>query len=192
METSLFSRLGCSKNKVKSNISTTNSAHPRRLSQFSAGLSGHRPTRGCVSCRQSVLPQFKPSSISFIKITNPRQPKAAKWSWTGPRQSRGPVQDHLAAKGCLGFVILMKEINDAFNYGNSAAEVGRLRCLCCSQSSNGRCRGRMYYVRAWDVPLCVNSTDRTLASIHRMIYMSIHSLPRKTTRIVHITTPQLS
>ena len=86
METSLFSRLGCSKNKVKSNISTTNSAHPRRLSQFSAGLSGHRPTRGCVSCRQSVLPQFKPSSISFIKITNPRQPKAAKWSWTGPRQ----------------------------------------------------------------------------------------------------------
>ena len=63
--------------------------------------------------------------------------------------SQGPAQNHLAAKGCLGFVILMKEINDAFNYGNSAAEVGRLLCsVCCSQSPKGRCRGRMYYVRA--------------------------------------------
>ena len=35
-------------------------------------------------------------------------------------QSRGPVQDHLAAFGCLGFVILMKEIDDGFNYGNPA------------------------------------------------------------------------
>ena len=55
----------------------------------------------------SVLPQLKPSSISFIKISNPRQTKAAKWSWTGPWQSRRPVQDHLAAKGCLGFFILI-------------------------------------------------------------------------------------
>ena len=36
--------------------------------------------------------------------------------------SRGSAQDHLAAKGCLGFVILLltvgTTIDDALNYGN--------------------------------------------------------------------------
>ena len=35
-----------------------------------------RPRPAAASCLE--LPQFKPSSIYFIKITNPRQPKAAK------------------------------------------------------------------------------------------------------------------
>ena len=40
-------------------------------------------------------------------LTGPllRQPLAAKWSVTGPLLCRGPVNDHLAAKGCLGFVM---------------------------------------------------------------------------------------
>ena len=37
--------------------------------------------------------------------------------------SRGSAQDHLAAKGCLGFVILLSPegstIDDALNYGNT-------------------------------------------------------------------------
>ena len=37
--------------------------------------------------------------------TNPRQPKDAKWSLTGPLESKGPVRYHLAASGCLGFVV---------------------------------------------------------------------------------------
>ena len=36
---------------------------------------------------------------------NSRQPQAAKWSLTGPLLCRGPVNDHLAAFGCLGFVV---------------------------------------------------------------------------------------
>ena len=42
--------------------------------------------------------------------------------------SRGTAQDHLAAKGCLGFVILIKEIDDALNCGNTASDQYKLWC----------------------------------------------------------------
>ena len=43
-------------------------------------------------------------------LTGPllRQPLAAKWPVTGPLLCRGPVNDQLAAKGCLGF--FMREL----------------------------------------------------------------------------------